>query len=658
MIGKTSSPCRPGELLVRLRPGHQLATEDFLDHHQLDLLDRFLLPGPASGSEILHLKLPPDQELSQAQAALEQDPRVAYAATNDILESFSQVFPNDFDDRLWGIRQAGGPESWTITTGDRDQAPLVAIIDSGVDYTHPDLAANVWRNPNETLNGQDDDGNGVIDDLHGFNAADQNGDPMDSGSHGTHVAGTIAAVGNNGLGVVGMAWQAQMMPIKFLSGGFGTTAAAIAGLLYAEAMGARITSNSWGGGSYNQALVDTLASSSALHICAAGNSGNDSDVQPLYPAAYDLPNIVSVAATDRDDQLAPFSNYGAESVDLAAPGVGIYSTVPDQSYSSKSGTSMATPHVTGVASLILERFPELDNQQLKDRLMLATDRLSHLEGKVQSGGRLNAWKALQEDAVPPAAPLLLEATTVGSDHVDLRWLAPGDDGFSGQAAAYELRYGEQPLNEENFQQAAGLPLDPPQLAGRWERFRLPILPSGRERRLHLGLRAVDKVGNRGPITSLQADLPAAQVAFEDEGHNSHLWLAEGQWGQKPVPGRGLVWSDSPEGLYRPDADDSLTSRPFSLEGFENPVLAFDCRYDLEITFDKVHLEVSPDGQSWTTVDSFNRLAGWHRPSYRLADWAGEPAIALRFRLVSDGDVQKTGFEFDNLVVTESREPRS
>ena len=214
---------------------------------------------------------------------------------------------------------------------------LVGVIDTGVDYNHPDLAANIWTNPGEIAgNGIDDDGNGYIDDVHGYDFVNNDGDPMDDNGHGTHFSGTIGGVGNNGIGVAGVNWNVKIMALKFLdSGGSGSTANAVAGVQYATMMGVDVTSNSWGGGGFSQALYDAIDAAGAANIAfvaAAGNNGANNDTSPAYPAAYDLPNIISVAATDDNDELASFSNYGAASVDLGAPGVDILSTLPGNQY--------------------------------------------------------------------------------------------------------------------------------------------------------------------------------------------------------------------------------------------------------------------------------------------------------------------------------------
>lgn len=316
--------------------------------------------------------------------------------------------------QLWGLHNTGqdggiedadidAPEAWAFQTSAAEV--IVAVIDTGVDYDHPDIAANMWVNPGEIPgNGLDDDDNGYIDDIHGWNFSAHNRDPKDDHNHGTHCAGTIAAVGDNGVGVTGVAWRARIMALKFLnSSGSGLSSDAIGAIDYAVANGARVSNNSWGGGGYSQALRDTIeaaARKEMLFVAASGNNSDNAELIPAYPAAYSLDNIISVAATTRGDTLASFSNYGSVSVDLGAPGHQILSTTKDNTYSIFNGTSMASPHVAGAAAMILGKNPLLTAAQVKQILLDSSDPIPALNGKTVSGGRLNLRRAL-DLASPP-----------------------------------------------------------------------------------------------------------------------------------------------------------------------------------------------------------------------------------------------------------------
>ncbi|MEO6098632.1 MAG: S8 family serine peptidase, partial [Fibrobacteria bacterium] len=294
-------------------------------------------------------------------------------------------------------------EAWDTYTG--DQNVIVGIIDTGIDYLHPDLVDNIWTNPGEIPgNGLDDDGNGYIDDVHGYDFANHDSDPMDDHYHGTHCAGTIAGSGNNGQGVAGVAWKAKLAALKFLdAGGFGSLEAAVEAVAYANAMDIPITSNSWSGGGFSQALKDVIDAGGErgfLFVAAAGNASNDNDQFPSYPATYESENIISVAATDSRDEMAFFSSFGATTVDLGAPGVDVYSCAPGGQYQYLSGTSMATPHVSGAAALLKSYNPQLGYAELKAALLAGVDPIPSLNGRVLSNGRLNVAKALNGVSPP------------------------------------------------------------------------------------------------------------------------------------------------------------------------------------------------------------------------------------------------------------------
>jgi len=367
-----------------------------------------------------------------------RSPGVAYVEPDFVITS--AALPNDPSfGQLWGLNnvgQSGGvsdadidaPEAWDVTTGSR--SVVVAVIDTGIDHNHPDLAANIWRNPGEIPGDRiDNDGNGYVDDVRGWDFANRDADPFDDEGHGTHVAGTIGAVGNNGVGVAGVSWQVSMMPLKFLDAdGSGSTSSAIAAINYATRMrrdfGVNVvaTNNSWGGGGFSTALRDAIDAggrAGILCVAAAGNDGSNNDTTAHYPSSYAGSSVIAVAATDRSNRLASFSNYGATSVDIAAPGAAIYSTLPGNSYATYSGTSMATPHVSGAIALLAAARPNATAAEIRAALLETATPLAALAGKVASGGLLNvaaAMQALGGTSSPPAGePLTADVVDVTPD---------------------------------------------------------------------------------------------------------------------------------------------------------------------------------------------------------------------------------------------------
>lgn len=313
------------------------------------------------------------------------------------------LYSSQIDDSLGLIKAAQG---WDIRTD--ASSVVVAVLDTGVDYNHPDLAANIWTNPGEIPgNGIDDDANGYVDDVHGINAITGSGNPMDDNFHGTHVAGTIGAVGNNGIGVTGIAWNARIMALKWLdSGGGGWLTDVMEALDYALAMknrgvNLRVTNNSWGGGGYTsllQSRINALKEAGVVFVAAAGNSGSNNDMDPTYPANYD--NAVSVLSTKVRDEPSSFSCFGATTVDIGAPGDYIRSTIPGGGYGYLGGTSMATPHVVGALALLFAKEPSLTVNQAVERLLATGDPVPILEGITVSGRRLNLANLLSNTRPP------------------------------------------------------------------------------------------------------------------------------------------------------------------------------------------------------------------------------------------------------------------
>lgn len=375
-------------------------------------------------SDVNLVDLPKDLPVKEAVKEYEKSSDVEYAQPNYRLYPTKTTNDTYYSGYLYGLNNTGqnisgsagtanadidAPGAWEVTTG--LQSTVVAVIDEGVDVNHPDLKDNIWQNPDEIPgNNVDDDENGYVDDINVWDFANDDAsvydpDPItgEGDEHGTHVAGTIAAQGNNSMGVSGVNWDAQIMSLKFLGANGGNTLDAIEALNYAVDKGVKISNNSWGGGGSSQALYDAIKNADAkghLFVAVAGNDGANNNATASYPANYDLPNVISVAATNNKDTLAGFSNYGATKVDLAAPGVSIASTAPDNGYVYMSGTSVASPHVTGVAALIKSQNSSLDDGQIKSRILQSVDKKDNLKGKVATGGRLNAFGSLKGTLAP------------------------------------------------------------------------------------------------------------------------------------------------------------------------------------------------------------------------------------------------------------------
>lgn len=508
----------PGELLVKfLDESPATAIQDVAQSVGAKHLKTFPVIG------VRHWRLGKGVSVKQALGILSKSPSreaIEYAEPNYIVHA--SEFPYDpLRNDLWGLHnlgQTGGTldadidalEAWVAETG--SDAVVVGCIDSGIDYNHEDLNANIWTNPGEIPdNGKDDDDNGYIDDWRGWDFCNDDNDPIDDADHGSHTAGTIGAAGDNNIGITGVNWTVKLMPLKFLDAcGSGTIADAVEAVLYAawfkDELGenvVRITNNSYGGKRSSRAMKEAIASSGALFVAAAGNQGKS---RKVYPAGDDLDNIVSVAATDHNDELASFSNYGADWVDLGAPGVDVLSTARNNGYEYMDGTSMAAPHVAGVAALLLADNPSLTIDELKATILDNVDLLPSLEGMTLTGGRLNARAALgadefPEDNVQPSPVTDLAAGEVTTTSITLTWTATGDDGIVDMAYLYDIRYSDAPINGDNWNdanQVAGEPI--PQTAGSPEIFTLTGLTSGVT--YYMALKVSDEVGNCSDLSNV------------------------------------------------------------------------------------------------------------------------------------------------------------
>lgn len=416
LAGAPSDP--QNAILVMFKPGvskqerQQVIQKQGASLRQLDEQGRDLKMRYVADGRIVKVLVPKGTDRDTLIKRLSVNPAVAVAEPDYPLHALATPDDPDFG-QLWGLLNTGqnsgtagadikATDAWDISTGSHEI--VIGVIDSGMDYNHPDLIDNRWVNPGD-----------LPGSTYGYSTLNAELDPMDSDSHGTHVAGTIGASGNNGIGVAGVNWSVTLLPCQFLGPTGGSTAGAIECINYFtdlklnHGVNVKATNNSWGGGSYSDTLkaaIESGGEAGILFIAAAGNSGVDADSTPMYPAAYDLDTIVSVASTDRNDDLSIFtsgaSNYGAVSVDLGAPGSAILSTVPGGGYASYSGTSMASPHVAGAAALLWSVNPDITALEMKSILMNSGDSLSALEGKTVSGKRLNLANAMVDADPTPS----------------------------------------------------------------------------------------------------------------------------------------------------------------------------------------------------------------------------------------------------------------
>ena len=657
----TTATVIPGELLVSFRPGvtqaeiarfyadHDLAEKEALDRHaRADGPRLRLVSVPAARTEALIPILERDPRVAYAepnylitgalQAATPTDPYYVQQTALDNFGQFSSVPDADID----------ATDAWKVTTGSPDV--LIAVMDVGMNYTHPDLVANIWANPFETPgDGIDNDNNGYIDDIHGIDATNGSGDPFwdpagVKGDHATNVASVIGATPFNE-STAGIAWRVGIIPVQVVSDRDTlTTSDMVRAYQYVNYLknvqGQNIvaTNNSYTSGShYSQAVRDALAAldqpgmNPILHVCGAANDGRDLDADPLYPASYDLDNIVTVAATDWNDHCADWSafgepglvstRYGATSVDLGAPGyVQVISSAGDPyGFAGFSGTSAAAPHVTGAAALVASAFPGITAAQIKARILGGVDLIGDIGDNALkptvTNGRLNIANALagaptEKDNKAPAAIANLVGTPTGFQSVTLTWTATGDDGPIGRAAFYDVRYSTAPITSRTWDAAVRVLAEPaPKAAGGAESFPVTGLEPGTL--YYFAVRARDNMGNQSALSNVAAATTGpARTLFADNIENgANGWSATGLWHPSALransPAHAWYYGDEATRTYDTGAANAgtLTSPVLDLRNATHPVLIYRELRSVEDTplGDYASLQIGTGPNQWATV---------------------------------------------------------
>ncbi len=640
---------------------------------------------PSSGTLLVAFPQPDLETVPRVVALLGQMKNLVQYAEPDYIMS-ANIVPNDTSfGNLWGMHNTGinsgvidadidAPEAWALTTGSR--SVKVAIIDSGIDQAHPELAPNLWTNPNEIPgNGLDDDGNGYVDDIRGWDFVSDDATPQDDNGHGTHCAGTIGAVGNNAGGVAGVCWNVSLISLKFLnSAGDGTISDGIEAIAYATSLGVTLTSNSWTGGDYSQAMknvIDAAGNAGVLFVAAAGNNSSYLEFYPEYPASYTSGNLISVSATTRQDGLADFSNYGLVSADLGAPGLDIYSTLPGSGYGYNSGTSMACPHVAGACALLKAFRPSLSHLDVRSLVLKSVDKIPALAGKTVTGGRLNLYNALlaSDDVLltpgnglasagPPGGPFTpsskvytisndTQATATWTASADRPWVAltpPGGTLSAGESMTLTVSFTAAVNDLPPGAHAATLTLSNP--------------GTGRTQ-----LRPVSVQVSSRPVYQYNLDT--------DPG-----WPRTGEWAFGVPQGGGgnaygradprngatgsQVFGINLAGDYTavPGQPQYLTAGPFDLSGHRDTRLRFQRWLNSDYqTWVYATVQVSNDGLIWSNVWNNGTSAisdsAWTPVEYDISPYADEQsAVYVRWghHVAGIGSYAYSGWNLDDIQI--------
>lgn len=654
-----------------------------------------LLPGespsvrkrmPSSGSLLIATDKADLDSVPRLMARLNESKKlVKYAEPDYIVHNQASIPSDPSFGALWGMHNTGqnngiadadidAPEAWTLSTGSR--SVLVAVLDSGIDLTHPDLQPNLWTNPGEIAgNGIDDDGNGYVDDVHGWDFTNDDASPQDDNGHGTHCAGTIGAVGNNAAGVAGVCWEISILPLKFLnSGGNGTTADAAEAIRYAISLGCSVSSNSWSGSDNSLDVAEAVAEANEagmLVVAAAGNNASYVEYYPEYPAALTHPNIISVAATTWQDGLADFSNFGLVSVDLGAPGQDIYSTRPGGIYGYDSGTSMACPHVAGACALLKAFRPSLDAARIKSLILNSVDVVPALAGKTVTGGRLNLYSALL------AADDLLLTPTTG-------FVSTGPLGGPFSPASHVYTLTNHTTSTASWTASVNKPwadLSPGQgtlAAG--ETMTLTLTVNDAARALPAGTDVASLTFQNTTTGRFQTRTAGIQInsvpVYDYNLDTDPGWPRTGQWqhgtplgagGEAygfPDPKKGAtgshVFGINLAGNYAstPGQPEYLTAGPFDLTGYTSTRLRFQRWLNADFqSWVYALVQISTDGTTWSTLWSNGGTpysdSSWQSVEYDIAGYAdGKSQVYIRWvhQVARTDNFPYSGWNVDDIQI--------